>query len=222
MSELFREIDSELRQDKAREWLLRYGPRILIVCVIGIFLVAIGVYLREQEMERREAATAELIGIVGEGPRPTDLSVEQLQQYVANTKGEIAAIGQFHLAGELARDGDVGGALANYKELSANSDLTQELRDLASLYSIMLRMNDENQTADALIAELAPLSGPEVAWNLTAQELTALLHIKNGNEEQGRQIIADLLEVTNLPLGMRRRLFQWTEIYGEPANPEQS
>ena len=68
MSELFREIDSELRQDKAREWLLRYGPRILIVCVIGIFLVAIGVYLREQEMERREAATAELIGIVGEGP----------------------------------------------------------------------------------------------------------------------------------------------------------
>ena len=43
MSELFREIDSELRQDKAREWLLRYGPRILIVCVIGIFLVAIGV-----------------------------------------------------------------------------------------------------------------------------------------------------------------------------------
>lgn len=222
MSELFREIDSELRQDKAREWLMRYGPRILIVSVITVLLVAIGVYLREKEMERRAAATAELITIVGEGPRPTDLSIDALTRFVETTDGAVAAIGQFHLAGELARSGDLEAAMQNYRQLAVNSHLTPELQDLALLFDIMLRLDDVDQTVDDLLAELAPLTAPSVAWRFSAMELTALLQIRKGNEEQGKQIIADLLEVPNLPLGMRQRLFQWTEIYGVPADPEQS
>jgi hypothetical protein len=58
MSELFREIDSELRQDKARELLLKYGPRALILSVIAVITVVVGVYLRDQEHARQADASA--------------------------------------------------------------------------------------------------------------------------------------------------------------------
>ncbi|MEO0393746.1 MAG: hypothetical protein AAF213_10970, partial [Pseudomonadota bacterium] len=72
MSELFREIDSELRQDKARALLAKYGPRALIFSVITVVAVVIGVYLRDQEIARQSAATQELVKLVGEGPIPQD------------------------------------------------------------------------------------------------------------------------------------------------------
>ena len=221
MSELFREIDSELRQDKARALLIKYGPRALILSIIAVVAVVIGVYLRDQEIARQSAATEELVRIVGEGPIPEDLSAWDLAAFVETTDGTIGAIGQFQLAGQLARDGNIEGALDNYRELAINPDLPDELQDLALLYGVILRVNSDAPTPQ-LIEELAPLTNPDVAWRWSAMELQALLHIRNGDVATGQTIFAELLLVPNLPVSMRRRLFQWTEIYGVPEDPEQS
>lgn len=221
MSELFREIDSELRKDKARELLIKYGPRFLILSVVAVIAVVIGVYLRDQEHARQAEATAELVRIVGEGPFPDNLPAWELAGFADTTGGTVGALGKLHLAGQLARDGNIEGALKAYQELAIDRDLPDELQDLALLYSIILRMN-EGAAHDELLAELEPLMNPNVAWRWSAMELTALLHIQNGDLLRGQTMIADMLLIPNLPVEMRRRLFQWSEIYGAPEVREQS
>ena len=221
MSELFREIDSELRQDKARAVLLKYGPRALILSVIAVIAVVIGVYLRDQEQARQATATAELLRIVGEGPIPDNLETWELAAFADTTDGTIGALGKMHLAGQLARDGDVEGALRAYDELALDRNLTDEFRDLALLYGIILRMNN-GASPEVLLGELEPLTNPDVTWRWSAMELQALLHIQMGNVETGQTIIADMLLIPNLPVEMRRRMFRWSEIYGTPEDPEQS
>jgi hypothetical protein len=220
MSDLLREIDQELRQDKARELLLRYGKQFLIGSVIIVLLVAIGVYLRNQDIKQRAATTLELVGIIGEGPTPTDLDLDALEKYVASAHGELASLGKFHMAGELARRGQKDDAIKIYRELAVDGSLTDELQDLAVLLDIMLRVDDGEP--QSLIKELAPLTLPTIAWSYTARELTALLQIKAGDLNSGREGISSLLDVDGLPINMRRRLYQWQEIYGVPEGAKQS
>ncbi|MBV6632205.1 MAG: hypothetical protein KI792_04120 [Alphaproteobacteria bacterium] len=214
MSDLLREIDQELRQDRAREWMVRYGPKLLVAAVAIVALVAIGVFLNKQEMERRAVATAELISILGDEQRPIDLNIDALTGYVEEQHGAIGAIGEFHLAAELARQGDVEAARGHYQGLATNGDLAPELQDLALLFDILLRLDTD--PAGELIRELQPLTMPDVTWRWSAQELTALLHVRQGDIDQARRIFAELAITDGLPVGLRARVFRWQEIFGTP------
>ncbi|MEM6903627.1 MAG: hypothetical protein AAF556_10370 [Pseudomonadota bacterium] len=216
MSELLREIDQELRQDRAREWMVRYGPKALLVGVAIVALVAIGVYFNKVEMERRAAATAQLIAIIGDEQRPQHLKIDALSAYVEEQHGAIAALGEFHLAAELARQGDIEAARGHYQSLATNSDLASELQDLAILFDILLRIDTD--PAGELVRELEPLTAPNITWRWTAQELTALLHVRLGNIDQAQRIFAELAITDGLPLGLRQRVFQWQEIFGTPED----
>ncbi|MEO0394156.1 MAG: hypothetical protein AAF213_13090, partial [Pseudomonadota bacterium] len=161
--------------------------------------------------------------VVGASPRPAAATMPPPSNphRPAFPTTESLGRGEFCLAGQLAREGNIGGALDNYQTLALDPNLPDELQDLALLYAIMLRM-DGDTPAEDLIAELEPLTNPAITWRWSALELQALLHIENGDVETGRAMIADLLLEPNLPVSMRRRLFQWTEIYGVPEDPEQS
>lgn len=218
MSDLLREIDQELRQDKARALMRRYGLQFLIGSVMIVVLVAVGSYLRERDIERRAKLTLELYNMVGDGPRPDAFEIKPMEVFIGHATGELKALGQFHLAGALTREGDKAGAHKLYQQLALSADLTPELQDLALLLDIMHRMDEE--APGPLLAELEPLTTG--TWGYSARELVGLLMIRAGRLKDGQLTFQALMKETDLPVAMRRRLLQWQEIYGVPADAQAS
>lgn len=215
MSDLFREIDSELRQDKAREWLATYGPHLIAGAIFVVVVVSVGVWWQSSQIERNQADTTGLLELIGPQRDVRPFDIEDALSFSAEAGDSHAAIARLHAAGALIDNGDLDAALAEFAAVAASDDLPQIWRDLARLQSVMARADvDEPQV---LLRELAPLTAVDAAWRYSALELRGLLEIRAGDRAAGRSTLQELAVEQGLPAAMRGRILRWLELYPEEA-----
>ena len=223
MVDIFDEVDEELRAEKAKALLKRYGG-LIVAAVLAIVLGAAGWQGWQwwQGRQDQSAATSFLAamriagnlappGVAGPDPASSDpASAEKRAEAMAGFAAVAAdapagyrSLARLRQAGLLADAGDLPGAIAIWDRLAADSTVDPLLRDLANLLSI-LRQTDTADPA-SLAARLKPMTAPASPWKALAEEQTALLDIRQGHMDAAKATLGRLARDTAAPIGVRNR-----------------
>jgi hypothetical protein len=203
VSDIFREIDEELRRDNLLKLWSRYG-RYLIVLAVLVLLIAGGTvaWRDHQTTERRAQSTryAAALSLAREGK---DAEAAKVFGAIAQEGGGYGVLASFQEAGLLAKSGDRKGAVAAYDRIAGAGGLDPAFRDLAVLLSVMQGMPEADP--QAIIDRLAPLTAAGNPWRPTALELTAAARLKSGDKNGALALYQSLADDLAAPQGLRAR-----------------
>jgi hypothetical protein len=203
LSDIFREIDEELRRDNLLKLWSRYG-RYVVVAVVGVLLIAAGVvaWRNHQLAERRAEATryAGALNLVQDGK---SAEAEKVFGAISKEGGGYALLASFEEAGLLAKSGNGKGAIAIYERIAATPGIEPEFHGLAVLLSVMQGMPEADP--QRTIARLAPLTADGNPWRPSALELTALARLKAGDKKAALDLYKGLADDLTAPRSLRAR-----------------
>jgi hypothetical protein len=203
LTDIFREIDEELRYDKVQRVWRQYRV-VIIIAVAALILGTIGYVLWRDYSEKQALARAQAFAValdlVGQ---PDDATAIAALDRVTDGSDGYAALAQLQKAAVEIRSGNAAGAIALYEALAADGSAEPIFRDLAV---ILLALNSlDTAEPDELIARLAPLTADDKAWRYSARELTALLRLRKGDTEGAKTLLTALTDDAGAPQGLRMR-----------------
>ena len=212
MADIFREVDEEVRAERAKGLWRKYGVFVVGAAVLAV--LAVGGFQLWKHMQAEAAAEASLrleqaASLAGED-KPGD-AIEAFAALAAEGGG-AGLLARFGEAAELARQGNTDAALARYKALAADEDAAPVYRDLARLFQGMIELDAGRP--EAAIATVEGLSG---ALRHSAAETIAAARAALGETTAavaGFKALADDLEA---PVGVRRRAAEMLAALGEPS-----
>ena len=220
MSDIFREVDEDIRQEKYRRLWQRFGPVIIGIAVL--IVVGTGGYRFWLFWEASKSAEA------------GDTFYEAVQLSEAENYGEAAAfytelegaLGGYPALARLRRATDLANqeqfveALAEFDSLSRDNSLAPALRDVASLRAGYVAVDTEGYSAVADRVER--LTGADNAFRGAARELLALSSWKNGDVDTARTWLTALEEDPQTPEDVSQRAAVLAEVinasHGAPAD----
>lgn len=203
MSDIFREIEDELRRDNLLKLWSRYGKYVIAAAVLALLVAGVIVGWRNHlAAERRSEGGqySQALALVRAGK---DGDAAKQFAIVAQQGGGYGIPAGFEQAELLARGGDRKAAVVLYDKIAASSGVAPEFRDLAVLLSVMHGLPDGNpQTA---IARLAPLTSGGNPWRASALDLTATAKLQAGDRAGALAIYKQLADDLAAPEGLRAR-----------------
>ncbi len=137
VSDIFREIDDELRRENLLQLWSRYS-RYIIAGTVLLALIAGGIFAWRQHLASERLAQANhYTAAVALARQGKDAEAAKLFAALANDGGGYGLPAAFQEAALLAKTGDRQGAIAAYDRLAASSSVAREYRDLAVLLAVM-------------------------------------------------------------------------------------
>ncbi len=137
MSDIFREIDEELRRDNLLKLWSRYGRYIIAVAVLALVVAGGIVAWREHQLAERRAQSGRYAGALTFARDGKEADAAKVFASIAQEGGGYAVLASFEEAALLAKAGDREAAIADYDRIAAAGDLDPGLRRLALLLSAM-------------------------------------------------------------------------------------
>lgn len=204
MSDIFREIDEELRRENLAQLWKKYGNYIIGLAVLIVVATAAVVGWRTYQDKQREAQGAQYASALDLARQGKDADAAAAFAALAQ-KADTgrATLARFEEAASKVNTGDAAGAIAIYDKLASDSAVDSGFRDVATLLSARYTLDKgDPQTA---IAKLQPLTGPTNVWRGLALELTALAELKSGDKSKAQKDFDTLGKDTTAPQGVRQR-----------------
>jgi hypothetical protein len=207
MADIFREIDEEVRRDKAAALWSKYGGLLTGLAVLAVLAVAGWQFWLHRENQASQAVGARLEAALKASRDGNGTDAETiLGELAANAPAGYRQIARFRLAAETAKRDPEAGATA-FDALANDGSLEQLYRDLARLRAGMLRV-DRSSYAEVRTA-LEPLATPQGVWRHSAREFLGIAALKaNLFEDAGRWFDAIVTD-PQTPQVLRQR----TELY---------
>ncbi|MCB1430104.1 MAG: tetratricopeptide repeat protein [Nitratireductor sp.] len=188
-----REVDEEIRHDRAKAIWNRFGN--LIIAAAVLVVVGTGVFRYWQySSEQKAAASGDVFLSAVESSKQgrQDDAIAKLEELSKTGVGDYPALARLRLAGELIGRGDTAGALKAFDEISADKSVPEPLRSVATLRGGMVAVDTESY--DQVKARLTALSGAGGPYRHLAREALGLSAMKAGNDQEALnwfQMIAD-------------------------------
>ena len=203
MSDIFREIDEELRRDNLLKLWSRYGRYIVALAVLVLLIAGGIVAWRNHQLSERRAQSmrySSALSLVREGK---DADAAKVFALVAQEGGGYAALAAFAEAELLGKSGDRKVAAAAYDRIAATGGLDPVFRQLATLLSVMQELPDTDP--HSVIDRIAPMTSPGNPWRSTALELTAAARLEAGDKSGALEVYKTLADDLAAPQGTRAR-----------------
>jgi hypothetical protein len=203
VSDIFREIEDELRRENFAKLWQRYGY--YVVGILVAVIVATGVVVGwRQYAARLRADEGERYQVALDLMRSDKLQEAKAAfAALAQGSGERAVLARFEGAALLAKSGDPVGAAARYQAIASDASIDESFRDLATILSAQYGLASGDP--HAIIRRLQPLVASAGAWQPSALELTALAQLKTGDKASARANYQRLADDEAAPRGMRTR-----------------
>lgn len=203
MSDIFREIDEELRRDNLLKLWSRYG-RYVVAFAALVLVIAGGIMAwRDHQLSERRAQSTRYASALSLAREGKDAEAAKVFAAISQEGGGYAGLASFEEAELLARSGDRKGAVAAYDRIAAASGLDPALRGLAVLLSVMHGMPEAEP--HATIDRLAPMTAAGNPWRPTALELTAIARLQSGDKSGALDLYKLLADDLAAPQGLRAR-----------------
>ncbi len=204
MSDIFQEIDEELRRERVREIWARYGN--LIILAACVIVLGVGGWRGYEWWQAKQAAE--------NGARfeaAMILAKEGKSAEAEAAFGKIAAEGgvgyrmlaRLQEAASLAQK-DAAGAVKAYDAIIADSSATMPMQDLARVRSGLLLMDTAG--LDDLRARLEPATGADRPFRHTAREALAFTARRAGKADEARKWSQMIVGDPQSPVSVRSRI----------------
>jgi len=208
-----REVDENLRRDRARDFGKKYAG--WMIAAVVLFLAASGGWIywqnyRAQQSEQAVDQLAQIYTSLGKGQVGT--APARLDVLSKDRSDAIRASALFGRAAVALQQNDTKLATAKFQEIVADDSLPQAFRDLALIRQTALEF--DALKPDQVIARLAPLAKAESPWFGSAGEMTAMALIKQGKTAQAAQLFAEIAKNKEVPDQVRARSVQMASSLG--------
>jgi hypothetical protein len=203
VSDIFNEVDEELRRDRAMELWRRYGKYAVAGALAIVLATSAVVGWREYQTRQRASEGERFAAAVADARAGRSAEAAAAFAALADTaKSGYAALARFREAASLVQSGKIKDAVAAYDRLALDNASDKALRDLARIEAAMLLM--ETASAEEVMARLKPLAA-EGAMRHLARELEAVLLLKSGKTAEVKAALARLADDAEAPAGVRGR-----------------
>jgi hypothetical protein len=212
VADIFDEVEEDLRAERARRLLSRYGGVVVGVALLVVLGVA-GMQGWRWWDARESAAAAEhylAAARAAEVPagdqaanRMAELksTAERFAAVAAEAPGGYRTLARLRAAALEAEAGDRAAALAMWDQASRDPANDPLYRDLATLMWALHALDGGDPAA--IEARLAPLA--DSPWRASAEEIRALAALKRGETEAAKQRLTALTGDPQTPQGIRER-----------------
>ncbi len=202
MSDIFREIDEELRRDNLLKLLSRYWPYLAGIVVVALAIAGGIAGWRQHQLSLRQNQSTRYAAALALAAQGKDAEAVKLLGALARGGGGYAELAGFEEAAVLAKSGHHKQAIAVYSRIAATNPHPL-FRDLAVLLSAMQQMQQD--AAKTVVDKLKPLTAPGNPWRPSALELTALAELETGDKSGARGLYKQLSVDPAAPPGLRAR-----------------
>ena len=213
MADIFREIEEDLRRDRAERLWKKYGSYV-VGGALG-FVLTVAAYIGWQKYaEGQRLADGERFAAALQQVRPgAEAGAADALSLVAQESGAgYAVLARLREAALRAEAGEAAGAIAVYDALAADDGVDPLFRELALLLSVMRQMDGGD--AATLIDRLAPLTAADNPWRHSALEISGVLAFRSGDRGRAREVFTRLSDDATTPQGLRARATEMLAILG--------
>jgi hypothetical protein len=206
LTDIFREIDEELRQERAAKLWQRYGKYAVAFAVLIVVGVAGYKGWQEYRQSLLVADSARYLTALSLAREGKDKEARDLFALVAKegTAG-YAVLARLGEAGLVAKSGDIDGAVALYEAVANDGSVEEQIRRFALLRSAQVRVDDPKADPKALIDKLAPLAEANGPWRGSALELMGALALRAGDTAKAREYFTRIADDLGLHEDLRSR-----------------
>lgn len=203
----FREVDDELRRDRATRVWQRWGVWIVAAIVAG--LSAFGGWLYWQHRQEQAAGIeaeqlqAAYDSLAGGNAAAANAPLTTLAKSGNDGYRVLAAFTQADI---LLQKNDLKGAAAKFAGVAADGSVAQPFRDLALIRQTVAEF--DTVKPQVVVDRMRPLAVPGGAWLGSAGELLGAAYLKLGRREQAGQVFGRVARDKDVPDSIRQRAVQ--------------
>ncbi len=215
--DIFDEVDEDLRAERARRLLRRYGGTLVLAAVAVV--AGVGGYQAWQWYDARQTAGVAQSFIAATQLADSRSEAEQrratpLFDAIAKRGGvSYRTLARLREAGLRGQAGDAAGASALWDQVSRDGAAERMLRDFASLQWATANVDAADPAAVA--ARLEPLTAPDNPWHAMALETQALLALRQGQHGTARNTLRRLAGDPQAPQGVRQQAANLMAQFGD-------
>jgi hypothetical protein len=199
-----REVNEEIRQDRAKALWDRYGPAAIVVAVLVVLATAAWVgfdYWRESRASRSGDAFAQALQLARDGKSAEALKA--LEALETEGHGAYPVLARMRAATVLADKGDFTGAVAGFDAVANDGSVPMSIRDIARLRSgVLLVDHGSAQDVASRVEGLAVDTNP---LRHSARELMALAAWKEGRFSDALKYLDQIAADPAAPRNVRER-----------------
>ena len=214
MADIFEEVEADLRSERMRALLLRYGKFLVAAAVVVVLGVAAWqgfAWLKERH--QRQVATAFFAAQQAAGPSGATgaANAKALADFSAlagnNTPAGYRVLARLRAAALAMRAGQKKLALTLWQEVAKDPGADPLLAGLGRLLWVTAQVDGVKTAADAkpLQVELQPLLEARSAWRPMAEETAALIAMAERDKVAARKTLTELAGDPSAPQGLRSR-----------------
>lgn len=204
MSDIFQEVDEELRRENFAKLWARFGKYIVALAVLIVLGTGAVGQWRKYQQHQRELEGARYLAALTLAQQGKDKdAADAFAQIAGEATGGHATLARLEAAALRARSGDTDGAVAAYGALAADGSADPVYRDVATLLWAQLSLKSGDPKA--IIDRLTPYAAADNPWHASALELVALAQLKAGNKAQARATYQQIADDLAAPQGARAR-----------------
>lgn len=197
MSDIFREVDEEIRHERYKKLWDRFGLWLILAAVLVVAGTA--GYRGWQYWQGKQAAEAgdlflQAITLSNEGKQ---VEAQELFGRLESATGGYPMLARMRAATSKAEAGDVEAALAEFDAIAADGSLTQLYRDIAALRAAYLAMDTQDYAA--MEARLSTLAEDGNQWRFLAREALAFSAWKAGDIDATRRWLDGIVAAEGAP-----------------------
>jgi hypothetical protein len=203
VTDIFNEVDEEVRREQLKKLWERYGNYLIALCVLVV--VAVGAWRGYGWWEAKQAAASgaafeQAVSLAEVGKH---LEAEAAFAKLASdgTAG-YRVLARLRQAAELALT-DRKAAVSAYDAIAADNSAGQVIQDLAAVRAGVLLV--DTAPYSEMRARLEPLTTPDRPYRHSARELLALAAWKGGDVVAARQWTDLIINDPQTPAGARSR-----------------
>jgi hypothetical protein len=203
MSDIFREVDEEVRRSQAEAVWKRYGVWIVGACVL--LVAGVGGYRYDQWRKEQAASAsgARFEAAVSQFTRNQGADAEKAMTALAGDGfGGYKVLAQFRLASEQAKRDPAAGMKA-FDAIASDAGVDPAIRDIARLRAGAVAV-DHAGMAD-VESRLQPLLSASNAFRHQANELVAAAALKAGDMAKAARHLDAIIIDRDAPAGLRSR-----------------
>ena len=192
MTDIFQEVDEEVRRDKAAEFWRKYQNYIIAAAVLIVLASAGFRYWQYEKEKATQAAGDQFQAAIAafDAGRPQE-AFGGLSKLAAEAPGGYRVLAEMTEAGAKAQ-ADPAAAIAAFQAIAGNGSVDPLLRDAAKLRAAMLQLNipGEEAAGTAALTGLASADGP---YRRLAKLTLGALAIGRGDYDEAGKELDDLL-----------------------------
>lgn len=213
LSDIFQEIDEDLRRDRFAQLWKRYGNYIMAAAALIVLGTAGMVGWRDYKARQNAAqADAFLKAMEQAQAGNADAAKAGFGQLAKDGGAGYAMLARLQQAALLVKAGDTAGATKLYDEIAADGRVEQGLRDLAVILAAQHALDSADPAE--LTRRLQPLTQEKNPWRHSAMEMQALLAKRAGDTAKAKEIYTKLADDLSAPQGLRARATEMLAILG--------